>query len=292
MKITLKLILNSLFGWIMGLQIAYAGPLNPALFFLSAQSAQSGSETKALTVDDIAAMIEAGLSEELIVAKLRKASQTFDLSVQEIVSLKKKGASDNVIKVMLDSSAEVKSSSPATTPVAGSGYPGLGKVEDANGLPDEVGLYVKLEGKLVEVQPEIVTWRTGGFLKAMATGGLTKGHVNGKLQGPESKLKLFPPLEFIIRCPEGVSPAEYQLLRLDKKSDRREFRAMTGGILHASSGAEKNALAFKFDKLAPRIFAVKVNDLKQGEYGFLPPGAYQSASAASMGKIYAFRIPE
>jgi hypothetical protein len=105
-------------------------------------------------------------------------------------------------------------------------------------------------------------------------------------------LKLFAPLEFIIRCPEGVSAAEYQLLQLDEKSDRREFRAVTGGILHASSGAEKNAVAFKFDKVSSRTFKIKLTDIKQGEYGFLPPGAYTSASAASSGKPYTFRIPE
>ncbi len=87
----------------------------------------------------------------------------------------------------------------------------------------------------------------------MATMGLTKGHVNGTVRGAKAPLQTTPPVEFIIRTPEGTSVAEYQLLRLDMKSDRREFRAMTGGIVHVSSGADKNLIEFKFDKVAPEF---------------------------------------
>jgi hypothetical protein len=130
----------------------------------------------------------------------------------------------------------------------------------------------------------------GGVLKAMATGGLTKGHVNGVVKNANSRLQMSMPAEFVIRCPEGVSAAEYQLLVMDRKSDRREFRAFTGGIIHASGGADKNAVPFKFEKLGARTFSVKLSELKKGEYGFLPPGAVTSASAASVGKIYAFGV--
>jgi hypothetical protein len=264
-------------------------------------------EKKSLNVDDIEAMLQAGLSEDLIVAKLRKENRVLDLSPEEMIKLKKLGCSDGLIKVMLDPKAEYKNAAPApevqadpaptqpqraATDVASANASKEASPLSASALPEEVGVYVLLEGKLVEVQPEIVTWRTGGLIKSMATAGLTKGHVNGKVQGPQSRLKLFAPLEFIIRCPEGVSAAEYQLLQLDEKSDRREFRAVTGGILHASSGAEKNAVPFKFDKVSSRTFKIKLTDIKQGEYGFLPPGAYTSASAASSGKPYTFRIPE
>jgi len=102
--------------------------------------------------------------------------------------------------------------------------------------------------------------------------GLTKGHVNGAVHGPHSKVKLAMPLEIVIRCPEGVSASEYQLLKLDQKDDRREFRAVTGGVYHASSGADKNAVPFEFVKIAPRTYRIVIAALKKGEYGFLPPG--------------------
>jgi hypothetical protein len=123
--------------------------------------------------------------------------------------------------------------------------------------------------------------------------------VNGTVSGPTSKLNLAsaPQLMpdttvFYFHCMEGTSAAEYQLLRLWGKGDRREFRAVTGGILHASGGARDNVVEFKYEKVSPRIYKVSVPRLNIGEYGFLAPGAVATANAASQGKIYTFRIVE
>jgi hypothetical protein len=162
-----------------------------------------------------------------------------------------------------------------------------------------VGVFVRMRGKLVAMEPEIVNWRTGGVLKSMAKAGLDKGHVNGSVAGPHSELKRSAPvfmspdvLEFYVHCSEGGSAAEYQLLHLWGKGDRREFRAVTGGVLHASGGAQDNVVPFEFEKLAPRIYKIKVPTISGGEYGLLAPGAVASANAASQGKIYTFRIVE
>jgi hypothetical protein len=74
------------------------------------------------------------------------------------------------------------------------------------------------------------------------------------------------------------------------KADRREFRSVTGGVLHAISGAENNVIAFKFDKVAPRTHEVELSNLPVGQYGLLAPGAAASADLASRGKVYTFRI--
>ena len=50
--------------------------------------------------------------------------------------------------------------------------------------------------------------------------------------------------------------SEYQLLRLAVHGDRREFRAMTGGVIHTSGGAEKNAVAFQPEKVGKRIWKI------------------------------------
>ena len=173
------------------------------------------------------------------------------------------------------------------------------KHQDVVDLPNEIGIYMRQNGKLIDIEPEVVNWRTGGVIKTMATVGLDKGHVNGTIPGSHSgltiswaRLGLADPLEFYIRCPEGNSASEYQLLRLWDKGNRREFRSVTGGILHRSGGAQLNEVAFKFEKIAPRTYKIQLNDLKAGEYGFLAPGAVASSNAASLGRIYTFRIPE
>ena len=97
---------------------------------------------------------------------------------------------------------------------------------------------------------------------------------------------------FYFHCLEGTSAAEYQLLRLWGKGDRREFRAVTGGILHESGGAKDNMVEFKYEKVSPRIYKVSVPRLNIGEYGFLAPGAVATANVAAQGKIYTFRVVE
>jgi len=169
-------------------------------------------------------------------------------------------------------------------------------------VPDDVGIFYIKNAQLVEMRPELVGWRSGGVGKAMLLG--TKGHINGALKGPQSQNIVATPVEFIIRCPETLEIEEYQLLRLDVKPDRREFRALTGGFIHSSSGLDKNAVQFKFEKIAPRVYRVTLGNPPKGEYGFLPPGGQFGAmgggasgamimqGSASAGKIYSFRVIE
>ncbi len=249
---------------------------------------------KPLTNDDVLQMVKAGFQESMIVKAIEANETNFDVSVQALMDLKNAGVSQSVIEAMLAAETRKKAPAPAANPPKESPSSGAKPAStDSPGLPDEVGVYViKSPGVLAAMEPEIVTWRTGGVLKGMATGGLTKGHVNGVVKKKHGSLQLAPPLEFVIRCPEGVSANEYQLLRLDEHGDRREFRAITGGILHASGGGERNAVPADAEKIASRTYKIKIAQLKKGEYGFLPPGAYGSASTASVGKIYTFWIVE
>ncbi len=235
------------------------------------------AQHKAMTNQDVIDMVGFGLGDDVVIEKIRTAEATsFDTSLDGLKALKAAKVSDAVIKVVVNPKAGAVATTAASL---------------ASEWPEEVGVYAYVKGKLVEVTPEIVNWRSGGVLKSMATGGLTKGHVNGSIREGKSPLQTTPPVEFIIKTPEGTSVAEYQLLKLDAKSDRREFRAITGGIIHMSGGADKNAVDFKFDKVASRTFKVKIENIGKGEYGFLPPGV-NSQSMASGGKIYTFGIME
>ena len=66
---------------------------------------------------------------------------------------------------------------------------------------------------------------------------------------------------------------------------------MTGGIIHASSGSECNAVKFEPEKVGQRVWRISLKYLKKGEYGFLPPGV-NSASISSSGKMYCFGVIE
>jgi hypothetical protein len=234
-----------------------------------------------MTNKDVMDLVALGLGDEVVIEKIRSASETaFDTELEALKILKTANVSDAVIRVMINPKAPV-----ARAPVVAVAPP------PNPDLPDEIGIYIKERGKLNEVSPEVVGYKSGGVAKMILSDGLDKGHRNGTVRGPKSVLQVATDAEFIIRVPEGTAITEYQLLRLDMKGDRREFRAWTGGVFHSSEGAEKNAEKFDSEKVAPRVFRIKLPVLKKGEYGFLPPGN-TSGNIASSGKLYTFGIRE
>jgi hypothetical protein len=233
--------------------------------------------------DNVVAMTKAGIDDPTIIKMIEAGGTDFDASPDALIGLKNAGVSNRVIEAIVS----------AARSNAGTSSKGLYP------QPDEIGVYVNLRERLVPLKVEIITWREGGVLKSMATAaasaGLasTRGHLNGLVNKPMSALRLesSPVPEFLIYCAEGTSAEEYQLLSFWEKKDRREFRLATGGIVHASSGADMNVVSVDIVRLGPRFYRVKPSyPLQKGEYGFLPPGAALSASAASAGKIYTFAI--
>lgn len=159
---------------------------------------------------------------------------------------------------------------------------------------DEVGVYFKdKSGAWTALMPEIVNFKTGGAMKKFMTNGIVKGDVNGHVNGKESKTKTTFPVQLAVYVPEGTAITEYQLLRLRESGDGREFRSVTGGVVHSSGGATRDVIDFTPTKLAPRVYAFTLDAaVGKGEYGLLPPGAVGSSNMASGGKIYSFSILE
>jgi hypothetical protein len=223
--------------------------------------------------DNIVSMTKAGIDEATIVKLIEGGGTEFDTSADALIALKNAGVVNRVIDAMV--SAERKA---------------RGALNGLYPQPEEVGVYVNVREQLVPLKVEIINWRTGGAAKKMLG---SRGHLNALINRPMSALRLesSPKPEFLIYCPEGVSAEEYQLLQFWEKKDRREFRLATGGVIHASSGADMNAMKVDIEKLVPRFYRVVSSyPFQKGEYGFLPPGAAASASAASAGKIYTFAI--
>jgi hypothetical protein len=269
-----------------------------AILLLAAGAAFSQSN-KPLTNDDVVQMVKGGFDESTTIAAIEASDTNFDTSVQALMALKTAGISEKVISAML---AATKKKTEAAKPAA----PAAAAAPAANpDVPDDIGVYTKLKGALAEVYAEVVSWKSGGVGKSMLSMGMTKGHVNATVSGPKSKLQLGTPTEFVIKCAEGITPSEYMLLKLDEKGDRREFRAVTGGVYHSSGGAEKDAIKFDFQKIAARTYKIVLTGLKKGEYGILPPGggsvgavgggaSGQTVQGGSMqaGKLYTFGIIE
>jgi hypothetical protein len=267
-----------------------------SLFPVEAQQDLSSNQQPVLNNDGVLLLLREKFDDAAIVRTIQTHSTNFDLSVDAMIRLKQAGVSQSVLQAMIAAVPDPTAGPPTAQPAVAKSTP-TPMVSLA--VPDEIGVYVRQKDKLVEIEPEIVNWQTGGVLKHAATLGLDREHVNGTVAGPNSKLTISPPrlgtagpVEFIIHCPDGNSASEYQLLRFWEKSDRREFRSVTGGVLHASSGAKDNVIAFQFDKVAPRTYKVALPSIGTGEFGFLAPGMEASSDMASRGKVYTFRIIE
>jgi len=308
------------------------------LICLLAVAVGAAQGTKPLTNDDVVQMVKAGFDEGTTIAAIDAADPAFDTSVPGLMALKTAGVSEKVIAAMLGATkrkaeaeerkvaegkaaeakaaeakaAEAKAAEAAATAKAEAEAKAKAEAEAKakeaeknKNIPEDVGVYMMLKGSLIEMYAEPVNSKSGGVGKSMLTMGITKGHVNGTVSGPKSKLQVGSPVEVIVKCKEGETPSEYQLLKLDEKGDRREFRAVTGGVYHASSGAEKNAIPFDVEKIASRTYRLKIPDLKKGEYGLMPPGGAsvggvgggvsgQTVQGGSMNssKLYTFAIIE
>jgi hypothetical protein len=248
----------------------------------AASHSKAGTANSGLTVEDIIKLTKAGLSEDIIIQQIRKNRQAFDLSTEQLIALKAANVSDRIVEVMLDPSKAETPAHIAPAPVAAESE----AAEAA--LPTEVGVYAKKQGQWAEVSPEIVYWKTGGALKAIATAGIRHGDVNGHVQGANSHTSFGTPLEFLIVAPEGTDLAEYQLLRLHSNKDNREFRTITGGFLHSKSGSQRDQVPFDGKKIASRAYELTFPaSAGSGDYGLLPPG-----STSGSGKIYSFRVIE
>ena len=273
------------------------------LLILPAFSEDGPGVRRRLTNQDVMAMVSSGISEDVILAKIRAASAggsgatNFDTSVEGLRALKAANVPDSIVKAMIDPT-------PATPTVVSLAGP---TTVGPNLPPPEVGVYWKDGGNFVLIQGQAISQsKVGGRAANVFTYGIKSVHWDAFVNGPTSnnRVRELRPV-FYLYVPDGSSASDYVLLRLNKKGDRREFQIGTfGGWLGGTSGVERDKeIPFKSDHVGIRIYKVLLNsDLKPGEYAFFMGTGQQSATAgqmagkgaggATVGRIYDFTIPE
>jgi hypothetical protein len=226
------------------------------VFLLITILANAQKPTSRLTNQDVIDLASLGFSDEVIIDKIHATEDAdFETTVSGLKVLKAAKVSDAVIRAMINAhpsgtSIEAAPSNP-------------GKMVPAT----EIGVYAVLNGVMTELQPEIVNWQTGGFIKTHASLGIVKGDTNGKIPGPRSAAQLSAPIDLVVRTPEGTSVTEYQLLHLHTKDNRREFRAVTGGVIHQSGGAVRDSLSFEPRKIAERTWGIRLDTCRTVSMG-------------------------
>jgi hypothetical protein len=256
-----------------------------------------------LTNQDVVAMVSLGISEDVILTKIRAASAagngstSFDTSVEGLKALKAANVPDSILKAMIDPTPAAPTVVSLTGPATLS----------PNLPPPEVGVFWKDGSNFVLLQGQAVSQsKVGGRAANVFTYGIKQVHWDAFVNGPTSnnRVRELRPT-FYVYVPDGASAADYVLLKLNRKGDRREFKIGTfGGWLGGSSGPERGKeIPFKSDHVGIRTYRVSLSsELKPGEYGFFMATGQQSATAGEMagkgaggaatGRIYDFTIPE
>jgi hypothetical protein len=272
------------------------------LLWLSGGLGFCQNPNKRLTNKDIIDMTGLGLSDDVIIAKVRSVSGAdglaFDTSVDGLKALKAANVSDAVIKVMLNPA-------PPQAPVV---VAAAAITNDPNFPPPEVGVYWKDAQTFVLIQGMTLSKvKAGGRAGAFFTNGMRSEHWDATIEGPTSRnhVKDRRPV-FYLYVPDGDTSADYVLIRLEKKGDRREFEVGSfGGVTGGKAGVKnEKEVPFHAEHVGIRMYRVTLDaDLKAGEYGFfLGTGMQSNMSGGNMGsarsggsaggRIYDFSISQ
>jgi hypothetical protein len=239
------------------------------------------SKRTALSNDAVVRMTKAGLDTYLILQTIRTQPGQYATGPEDLIALKEAGVPPAVIAAMVAHSSGLSEHGPAPVTVTG-----------LSPDVDEEGVYHKdKDGRWVALPPELVHYKSGGWVKSTLTNNIVKKDRNGEVSGGQSPLILRPGDELEILGPPNVDAIEYQVLRFRLHNNSREFRATTGGVFNSRDGTDRDQVAVQAKRIAPRVFSLTLPaDIGGGEFGVLPPGAASVPGIGFAGKIYTFAV--
>ncbi len=242
-----------------------------------------------LTLEEVVDLAKAGVSEELIVARVKRNAKAFDLNSNEILELKKSGVTENVIKFLLDPTATyAPPASPSNPPPAASPPPVAPKDPLALKVPPETGIYY-LPGKddflKLDFRP-VVPLKQPGKVMAVLSAGMVKGHVVGSVVGPAARTRVAGrPLVFYARLAEKSVADDLVLLNLELSENHRDldFGTKAGKPVFPV----KSVRQFDSEEVMQGLFRLSVSLDHAGEYLFFVLGSGDDKKGL-LGKGYDF----
>lgn len=247
-------------------------------FFVAALPAQ-----EPLTNEGIIKLVQANISEELILNIIRQQPGAYSLAATDLVTLKEAGISERIISAMLAKSKAEPA--PAAAPADLASNP-AGLTSNQFHALSKSGIYYRKGSDYLELITEDVTWKTSGAFKNIVSVGIVKKDLNGTLNGPSSRNFLSSPVEIIVNLPPGHTVNSYIVLPMKPKDSQRNFMV---GPVNKKSGLAKGAIAYGMEKVGENLYRMVFQPaLPPGEYGILEVSPSDSATQAS--RVYSFRI--
>lgn len=236
------------------------------------------AHAETLTNDIVVALLEAGLGEEAVIAKIETSEGDFVTDSKTLLDLRAKGVPSSVVAAMVKSaSGTIKYDD--TSPNPGVPHtPGFYMLDDRSGTP-----------RMRKIDPIASTQKkTGGLLGYAFTAGIASASVKAVLPGETAQTQTTNrrPTFYVFFDPAGpaqsavfstgfgnavISPNEFSLIDLMEKKDRREARVGSLNIAGAKTGVmDKDQIPFSYEQVSTYVFKVTPDvDLAPGEYGFL-----------------------
>lgn len=267
------------------------------------------SSALAETLDNrsILTMVKAGIGEDAILAKIRISEGKYEISIQDLIQLRRANVPSRIITEMIEvSGKEVNSSIPSWS------------IDSRDPLvPHPPGVYVltnrSLSAKMISISPTISRrTKSGGFWSYALTGGIASMSFKAIIPSAHARVEVrqSKPIFYFYFEPTAQSlpsnfwassdvstPTEFALVRFDVKNDHREKKVGRYNITGIKSGlAEKDKIPFSYSLLGSGIFEViPVVDLIEGEYGFVmeSQGNQNFGASSSVGlhnKIFDFSV--
>jgi hypothetical protein len=252
----------------------------------------------ALSKQSVLQLDQLELGDDAIVAKIEADKVDFDLSADEMIELKKQGVSSAVIAAMISNRyvAKIEPSLDSPDPQ----------------VPHPAGLYAlhsDAPARMQKMEPTVSNQaKTGGILGYALTGGIASMSVKAAIQQETSRVPVLSQPQFFFFSAESngddggawasgtntvvSSPAELTLVRLMKKSGRREARVGSMNIGGAKTGVmDKDRLEFSHKLVRPGVYQIEIlKPLAPGEYGFIYSLSGGGANGAMTARIFDFTV--
>lgn len=253
----------------------------------AAAPASSAATTPAgMTNDDVIALASAGMTDQIIVAKIKAAPSTsFDTSVAGLKALKAANVSSPVIAVMIDPKAPVAAPA-AATPTATAAAAATTANPDDPAATHAPGIYMLAKGAdgsahmmlLERITPK--EHKAGGFWASSATYGIVKAKGKAVLDGAKASVETADPKPvFYLYIPDGTAgqfggssynPKDFAMVKLEVKGDTRQVTTGSYSMWGSSSGTdEKSRQGFASETVKAGVYKLTpVVDLTPGQYAF------------------------
>lgn len=245
----------------------------------------SFGQNNILTNKSILDLRAIGLSDGVIIAKIKSSESDFDTSVESLRTLKEAGVSDSILMEMIGASKLLSSSQEI--------------------ISDKLGIYVMDGDEYRKIYPTVFTEKSVNTIGVALSFGLANADVVSSIQGGHSHNKLNrdrPEFHFFFDRSNtfsgnifqiASSPYEFILTRLESDNDTRH---LITGSANAYAGQKigvnpESIIKFKASSVSESEFIViPEKPLPAGEYCFLYQGSVPQGNSTDQ-LVYDFSIP-